>query len=102
MAVYPTYTVTIVTFNSARFIRQCLQHVFEQDYQALDVVVVDNASSDETPGILREFEHRIKVVYNRDNVGFAAGQNQAMALSAAATWASAWLVWKKITASFFR
>ena len=55
MAVYPTYTVTIVTFNSASFIRQCLQHVFEQDYQALDVVVVDNASSDETPGILRDF-----------------------------------------------
>jgi GT2 family glycosyltransferase len=83
MAVYPTYTVTIVTFNSARFIRQCLQHVFEQDYQALDVVVVDNASSDETPGILRDFEHRVKVVYNRENVGFAAGQNQAMALSSA-------------------
>jgi GT2 family glycosyltransferase len=83
MAVYPTFAVTIVTFNSARFIRQCLQHVFEQDFRALDVVVVDNASSDETPDILREFEHRAKVVYNKQNVGFAAGQNQAMALSAA-------------------
>jgi GT2 family glycosyltransferase len=83
MAVYPTFAVTIVTFNSARFVRQCLQHVFEQDYQALDVVVVDNASSDNTPAILREFQHRVKVVYNQQNVGFAAGQNQAMALSAA-------------------
>jgi GT2 family glycosyltransferase len=82
MAVYPTFAVTIVTFNSARFIGQCLRHVFDQDYQALDVVVVDNASSDETPAILREFEHRVKVVYNRENIGFAAGQNQAMALAA--------------------
>jgi GT2 family glycosyltransferase len=83
MAVYPTFAVTIVTFNSARFIGQCLQHIFEQDRQALDVVVVDNASSDETPDILREFEQRATVVYNRQNVGFAAGQNQAMALSGA-------------------
>jgi GT2 family glycosyltransferase len=86
MAVYPTYAVTIVTFNSARFIRQCLQHVFAQDYEALDVVVVDNASSDETADILRDFEHRAKVVYNRENVGFAAGQNQAMALTTADWW----------------
>jgi GT2 family glycosyltransferase len=83
MAVHPTFAVTIVTFNSARFIRQCLEHVFAQDCEALDVVVVDNASSDETPDILREFEPRAKVVYNRQNVGFAAGQNQAMALSPA-------------------
>ncbi len=56
MAVQPWVGITIVTFNSARFIRQCLEHVFEQDYPALSVVVVDNASSDETAeiyGILR-------------------------------------------------
>jgi GT2 family glycosyltransferase len=81
MAVYPTFAVTIVTFNSARFIGQCLRHVLEQDYPPLEVVVVDNASGDETAGILREFEHRVKVVYNRENVGFAAGQNQAMVLA---------------------
>lgn len=81
MAVQPSVGITIVTFNSARFIRQCLEHVFEQDYPALSVVVVDNASSDETAEILRDFEECAKVVYNRDNVGFAAGQNQAMSLA---------------------
>lgn len=81
MAVHPTVAVTIVTFNSARFIAQCLQYVFEQDYPALEVVVVDNASSDGTRTILRQFELRAKVVYNERNVGFAAGQNQAMGLS---------------------
>jgi len=101
MAVYPTFAVTIVTFNSARFIGQCLRHVFEQDYAALDVVVVDNASSDETPGILREFEHRVQVVYNRENVGFAAGQNQAMALaSPGADWLLALNPDVRLTPSF--
>ena len=87
MAVYPTFAITIVTFNSARFIGQCLRHVLALDYPALDVVVVDNSSSDGTAGILREYEHLIKVVYNNENVGFAAGQNQAMALaSSEADW----------------
>lgn len=78
-----TVAVTIVTFNSARFIAQCLQYVFEQDYPALEVVVVDNASSDETRTILQQFAHQARVVHNSQNVGFAAGQNQAMRLSAA-------------------
>jgi GT2 family glycosyltransferase len=83
MAVHPTVAVTIVTFNSERFIGQSLQYVLEQDYPAFEVVVVDNASSDETGAILEQFEHKVKVVYNEHNVGFAAGQNQAMGLSQA-------------------
>lgn len=81
MAVLPTVAVTIVTFNSARFIAQCLQYALELDYPAFEVVVVDNASTDETPAILEQFEHQIKVVYNEYNNGFAGGQNQAMSLT---------------------
>ncbi len=81
MAVPALVAVTIVTFNSARFIAQCLQYLLEQDYPGLEVVVVDNASSDGTSEILRQFEQKVRVVYNRRNVGFAGGQNQAMKLS---------------------
>ncbi len=74
-------SVAIVTFNSARFIRQCLAFVFQQDYPALEVIIVDNASQDGTPEILREFEDRMLVVYNVENNGFAGGQNQAISLA---------------------
>ena len=83
MAVHPTVAVTIVTFNSGRFIAQCLEFVFQQDYPALEVVVVDNASSDGTRSTLRDFEQRAKIVYNEQNTGFAAGQNQALGLTTA-------------------
>jgi GT2 family glycosyltransferase len=73
--------VTIVTYNSARFIRQCLDWVLDQDYPKLEAIVVDNASTDDTATILRDFEDRVRVIYNRQNVGFAAGQNQAIFLS---------------------
>jgi GT2 family glycosyltransferase len=73
--------VTIITFNSSAFIRQCLRYLFEQDYESKEVIIVDNASTDGTAGILREYENVAQVVRNRENVGFAAGQNQAIALS---------------------
>jgi GT2 family glycosyltransferase len=73
--------VTIVTYHSERFIRQCLDSVLAQDHPHLKVIVVDNASSDGTIRLLREFEDRVRVTYNRENIGFAAGQNQAIALS---------------------
>lgn len=74
-------SITIVTFNSARFIRKCLAQVFEQDYPHKEVIIVDNASVDGTPEIVREFGGVARAVYNRTNTGFAAGQNQAIAIS---------------------
>ncbi len=73
--------VTIVTYNSARFIRHCLEYVLAQEYPDFEVIVVDNASADETTQILRAFENRVRVICNRENIGFAAAQNQAIGLS---------------------
>lgn len=75
--------VTIVTFNSRAFIRQCLRYVLEQDYESKELIIVDNGSTDGTADILGEYEHLASIVRNRENVGFAAGQNQAIALSSA-------------------
>lgn len=75
--------VTVVAYNSERFIGQCLEWALRQDYPRIEVIVVDNASSDGTARILRGFEQRVRVIYNRENIGFAAGQNQAIALTGA-------------------
>src|SRR5215467_7769352 len=74
-------SVTIVTYNSGRFIRRCLESVLEQRYPQCDVIVIDNASTDGTIEILEQFEGRCKVCYNQKNIGFAAAQNQAIHLS---------------------
>ena len=81
MAGKPLVSVTVVTYNSGRFIRRCLESVLEQLYEPLEVIVIDNASSDGTCDILERFEQSCYVVYNEDNIGFAAAQNQAIALS---------------------
>ena len=72
-------SVTIVTYNSGRFIRRCLEAVLGQRYPRVEIVIVDNASTDGTLDILENFEDRCVVIYNNENVGFAAAQNQAIA-----------------------
>ncbi len=74
----PAVSVTIVTYNSAPFIQQCLHYLLTQTLPDMEAIVIDNASSDETPLILRRFEHQIQIIYNKENTGFAGGQNQAI------------------------
>lgn len=81
MAFNDLVSVTIVTYNSERYIRKCLESVLAQKYPNKEVIVVDNASGDGTVEILRDFEDRCLVVYNQENIGFAAAQNQAIGLS---------------------
>jgi GT2 family glycosyltransferase len=76
-----TVCVTIVTYNSRRFIAECLEAVLRQEGVALEVVVVDNASTDGTRDLLAGFADRVRVVLNARNLGFAAAQNQAIAAS---------------------
>lgn len=78
--------ITIVTYNSVRYIAGCLENALAQNYSPLEIVVVDNASEDGTLGILRGFENRVHVIYNRENTGFAAAQNQAIAAAESPDW----------------
>ena len=71
-------SVLMVTWNSARFLGDCFASLDRQDYSDLEVIVVDNASTDETRDRLRPRETMWRVIYNDANVGFAAGQNQAI------------------------
>ena len=68
--------VAIVTCNSAHYIRRCLQAVLRQQGVALEIVMLDNASTDSTRGILQDFSGQIRVIASDRNLGFAEGQNR--------------------------
>lgn len=74
-------SVTVVTHNSGPFIGRCLDAVFRQEYETLEVIVIDNASEDESRRILAGYKDRIRLIENDRNTGFAAAQNQAIAAS---------------------
>lgn len=79
----PRISVIILTYNNLELTKACLQSVVERsDYPDLEIVIVDNASSDGSPAYLREFGEahpNVKVILNDSNLGFAAGNNVGMA-----------------------
>lgn len=74
----PLVSVLIVTFNSAKTLTACLDSVREQSHPRLEIILVDNASTDGTRELFRALPPNARVILNPTNVGFAVGQNQAM------------------------
>jgi len=67
-------SIIIVTFNSAEYIKDCLNSVFKTDYPNFEVIVVDNGSIDETFKIVKEFPS-VRLITSRKNLGYAGGNN---------------------------
>ncbi len=68
-------TVIILNWNGKAFIGCCLDSVFAQDYPALEVIVVDNGSSDGSPDIVREGYKNVVLIETGKNLGFGGGNN---------------------------
>ena len=83
----PTMSVVIPAYNAARFLASALQSVLSQDYSPLEVIVVDDGSTDDTARIVNEFPG---IVYLHEensggpsrprNVGIAAATGEFVAL----------------------
>ena len=59
----------------------CLDALLAQEYRPLEVIVVDNASQDQSKSILARYTGRIHLIENDSNAGFTAAQNRAIAAS---------------------
>lgn len=72
----PFVSVLIDTYNHERFIEQAITSVLEQDFPAseMEVLVVDDGSTDRTPDVLRQFEPRVRVI-RKANGGQASAFN---------------------------
>lgn len=74
-------SVVIPAHNAARFISRTLKSVLNQTHRALDVIVVDDGSTDSTAGIVQEIAHRDDRVrlFRSRNLGVSAARNVAIA-----------------------
>jgi hypothetical protein len=79
----PRAEAVIVSYNSKSIIAPCLETLQRQDYPALQVTVIDNASADGTAAFIRERFPQVQVVDSGSNLGFAGGNNLAFARSTA-------------------
>ncbi|MCK4236351.1 MAG: glycosyltransferase, partial [Candidatus Krumholzibacteria bacterium] len=71
--------IIIVNWNTGRQLRECLESVSGADMEGVElgrVVIVDNASSDGSERGLDGIRLPLRIIYNRENRGFAAACNQ--------------------------
>ena len=71
-------TVCIVNWQGAKWLPGCLQSLREVEGLRLEVILVDNASSDKSVETVRTGFPEVEVITNTENVGFARGNNQAI------------------------
>jgi N-acetylglucosaminyl-diphospho-decaprenol L-rhamnosyltransferase len=69
-------SVVIVNWNGASVIGACLASLLQQDYSGpIEIIVVDNASTDSSLSVLRGYGNRLRVVKSSKNLGFGKGNN---------------------------
>ncbi len=71
-------SVVILTHNSSSHIRDCLDSVLTQRHDDLEIIIVDNGSSDCTVRILRDSYPQAALIQNSDNKGASEARNQAI------------------------
>lgn len=79
----PRVSVIIPTFNRAPLLQRAIDTVFEQTFKDFELIVVDDASTDQTPEVLKRYGRDIVTVFHDDNRGPAASRNTGLAHSSA-------------------
>lgn len=80
----PLVSVICLCYNHARFLNEALDSVVNQTYPNLEIIAVDDTSTDESAQILQEYQARhpqIKLILHTQNTGNCRAFNEAFALS---------------------
>jgi glycosyltransferase involved in cell wall biosynthesis len=79
-AITPAFSVVVPAFNAAATLRGTIESVLAQSRPDLELLVVDDCSSDETPEIVRSFrsDSRVRLLSRSTNGGVSAARNQAI------------------------
>ncbi len=79
----PKVSVIICTYNRARFISKAIDSVLKQTYENFELIIVDDASSDNTEKKLREYTNNPKIIIhkNKNVLGISKSRNLGVSLS---------------------
>lgn len=78
----PLVTYVIPSYNHARYIRQTIQSVLQQTYPNIELIVIDDGSSDESPQIIAELAREHGFIFERQqNQGLSRTLNRAIAMA---------------------
>ena len=74
----PQITVVLPTWNRAKWLKTSIESVLSQTFQDFELIVVDDASTDNTDEILESFSGKIRTIFLNENLGVSAARNKAI------------------------
>jgi len=77
----PLVTIVVPVYNGARYLRESLASIVGQTYTPLEIIVLDDASTDETPSIIASFADHVRSVRHPRNLGQFPNINAGLALA---------------------
>ncbi len=72
----PLISVVILNWNGLDCLSDCIESVEQTEYSNIEIIVVDNASTDGSPEIIGNKFPNVKLLKLSENIGFAAGNNR--------------------------
>lgn len=79
----PKVSVVIPVYNVAPFLRQCLDSAVNQTLKDIEIICVNDGSTDSSPEILQEYaakDPRVKII-NKENSGYGASMNRGLKMA---------------------
>lgn len=81
MGSQPLVSICIPSYNGAQFIVDTIESVLHQSFEDFEIIVLDDASTDDTVAIIQRFkDRRVRLVRNPVNLGMGANWNRVLSL----------------------
>jgi glycosyltransferase involved in cell wall biosynthesis len=78
----PTVSVIIPTFNRAAFICEAIESVLSQSYSAVELIVIDDGSTDNTAALLKPYIERCQIIYRyQENQRQSVARNHGLSIA---------------------
>jgi GT2 family glycosyltransferase len=75
---FPLISTVILNWNGREYLPACLRSVKRQTYPNTEIILVDNASTDDSVETIRNFFSDLRLVVNPKNIGYGGGNNRGM------------------------
>lgn len=80
MADLPAATIIVLNWNGIAYLEACLNALIEQTHEPEKILLVDNASNDDSLALVRRLFPSVEIIENEINLGYAGGNNTALRL----------------------
>lgn len=77
----PLVSIITVTYNAGRFLEQTMESVFRQTYPAIEYIIIDGGSTDETLNVIRTYNHKLAYWHSKKDNGTYDAMNQGIQIA---------------------